>query len=248
MVRLLYRRILHAIDNHGLRGAVLRIVHRRPAGASVEPGPERPEVEVHPFDLRYNTDTSGYVPGEALDTGSAAGLYNTAYYGISPSSLTQAIAALPIDPAQFTFVDLGCGKGRAVLVAAHEHFMRIVGVELAPDLAEVAQSNATSHTNIDIQVADASTFVYPQGALVVFLYHPFLDPLLRKVLANLVRQSAGRDIYVLGANVFSPRVFSKFPMVKRQWSNGFTLSDEDAAADRHGTKVERYTLWHISDR
>ncbi len=246
MLRLLYRRVLHAIDNHGLRGAILRAIHRRPSGASIEPEPTRPEVSIHPFDLRHGADTSGYVPGEALDTGSAAGLYNTAYYGISPSTLIQAIAAIPIDRTHYTFVDLGCGKGRALLIAAQQRFKHVLGVELAPELAAIAQANARTHTNITIQTGDAATVTYPAGPLVVFAYHPFLAPLLRRVLTNLVRQSNHRDIYLLCANPTYTRVFRRFPTLQQQWSKNLALSAEDAAADRHGITAERYTLFHLS--
>jgi SAM-dependent methyltransferase len=245
MLRLLYRRVLHAIDNHGLRGTILRVVRRRPSGSHIEPEPSRPEVTVHPFDLKYGTDTGGYVPGESLSTGSSADLYNTAYYGISPSTLTQAIATVPIDCSQYTFVDLGCGKGRALLIAAQQRFLKVVGVELSPALAETAQVNTRTHSTIDVRIGDAATFLYPAGPLVVFFYHPFLAPLLRKVLANLVRQASGREIYILCANGRYPGVFQRFPTLQKQWEYDFTLSDEDAAADRHGSTAEHYALWRI---
>ncbi|ADW70654.1 class I SAM-dependent methyltransferase [Granulicella tundricola] len=241
-MRLLYRLLLHAIDNHGLRGTILRAI-RPPRQSTAAPEPSSPEV--HPFDQRHHTDTSGYVPGEALATGTPADLYNTAYYAISPSTLTQAIAALPISPTQYTFVDLGCGKGRALLIAAHQNFRHIAGIELSPTLAASARTNTTTHPNITIQTADAATVLYPPGPLVVFFYHPFLAPLLRKVLTNLTDQSNNRDIYLLSANPGYPKVFARFPMLEQQWTKDFTLSEEDASADRHGILFERYTLWHL---
>ena len=67
----------------------------------------REEFAPHPFDQAHLVDTSGLVPGEEIDSGSLSDLYITAYYGISPSSLRQALALLPEPVNAYTFVDLG---------------------------------------------------------------------------------------------------------------------------------------------
>ena len=229
-LRLLYRRLLHALDNHGLRG----ILREPPAPT---PGPAYAPHLPHPFDLAHAADTSGHIPGEALATGSPADLYNTAYYAISPSTLRQAFAALPFDPADFTFVDLGCGKGRALLLAAHQGFRSVVGLEIAPQLAAIACANADSHPTIEVRTQDAAEVTLPDGPLLVFLYHPFLAPLLRRVLKNLLAQQRSRPLYILFANPPGPHLLTRFAHL---WTRDFDLSPEDRAADRHGLFFERY--------
>ena len=39
-----------------------------------------------------------------------------------------------LDPSQLTFLDLGCGKGRAVLMASELPFREVLGVDLSPEL------------------------------------------------------------------------------------------------------------------
>src|ERR1019366_288563 len=134
-MRRLYRKLLHAVDNHGLRGIL-------PQPAPVFNESEEP----HPFDLVHNSDTSGHIPGELL---TPANLHNTAYYAISPSALTAALELLPEPSHNFTFLDLGCGKGRALLIAAHFDFPQILGVELSPDLCRIAESNTRSNPLIE---------------------------------------------------------------------------------------------------
>jgi SAM-dependent methyltransferase len=68
-------------------------------------------------------------------------LYATGYAGVPPSTLGPALAALPIKHEEFTFVDIGCGKGRALFIAAEFPFRRIVGAELAVELAQIARAN-----------------------------------------------------------------------------------------------------------
>jgi hypothetical protein len=50
-------------------------------------------------------------------------------------------SAVPLDPAQTTFVDLGAGRGRALIPAARMEFRRVIGVELDERLASDAEIN-----------------------------------------------------------------------------------------------------------
>ena len=242
---LFYRRILHGIDQYGVRGAVrhaLTIV-----SGSAETAAVREECAPHPFDQAHAVETSGLVRGEEIDSGSLSDLYITAYYGISPSSLRQALKLLPEPGDTYTFVDLGCGKGRALLVAAEGRFRRLTGVEISPELARIAQTNTAREPRIRIEQGDAATFAFPDEPLVLFLYHPFLPPLLRKVLRNLQRDRAdsAHPTFLLYANPAYQRVIARFPFLKLVWHRRFALSQEDAAVDRHGIVDEPYALYRI---
>jgi SAM-dependent methyltransferase len=238
---LLYRRLLHALDNHGLRGSALRALKRvrRQKAPTAE---SRVVPDVHPFDQLHQVDTSGWIPGEQL---TPADLYNTAYYGISPSTLHAALERLPDPLGPCTFVDLGCGKGRALLVAAAFHFAAILGVELSAELCAVARRNTASNSRIRVEQADALAVTYPAGPLVVYLYHPFLAPRLRRVLRNLERQlrASPRPALVLMANPTYQHVVARMSFLRELWDYSLPLSAEDAAADRHGIAHERFTLY-----
>lgn len=240
---LLYRRLIHAIDHHGVRGAVRQAL--RVASGSADTGVVREESAPHPFDQAHQVETSGLVPGEAIHSGLLSDLYITAYYGISPSSLEQALRSLPEPVDAYTFVDLGCGKGRALLVAAAQPFRRLVGVEISPELARTAQANTARDPRITVQQGDAATFAFPDEPLVIFLYHPFLPPVLRKVLRNLEQMRAGSPYatFLLYANPAYQRVIARFPFLKLVWHHRFALSPEDAAVDRHGIVDEPYALY-----
>ena len=208
--------------------------------------PQRVEA-LHPFDGEHGTDTGGFVPGEALATGSAADLYNTAYYAISPSTLQAALARIPETVEGYAFVDLGCGKGRALLVASEFPFAQVIGVEIAPALAEAARQNGRADDRISVVTEDARRVVYPGRPLVVFLYHPFLKPVVREALRNLKRQLRvhPRAAWVLYANPSYEDMLSGLGFLQKVWDLRFALSTVDAAADRHGISEERYTLYRI---
>ncbi len=105
------------------------------------------------------------------------------------SDMLQQLA--PVDFTGFTFIDLGSGKGRVLLLAAAYPFRRIIGVELQPELHAVAEQNLArlrDHGgNIDAQslCLDAREFQFPPDPLVIYLFNPFPDYVLATVLDNL---------------------------------------------------------------
>lgn len=250
---------VHGYDQSGWRGLLRAMFLRRASIRGDEPQAVEPPDACfgvrHPFDVAHGTDTSGYIAGGTLrerrGVGSFAEFYNTAYYAISPSSLSQAVEHIPGWPGglqDFTFVDLGCGKGRALLVAAQYRFNAVLGVELSGTLCRIAAANTRLEPRISVREGDAAEVSYPASPLVVFLYHPFLAPVLRRVLRNLEEQlrRSPRPVFLLYANPTYPGVMARFPFLREVWHFGFDLSEEDAAADRHGVRTERYQLFEAT--
>jgi len=233
-MRRIYRSLLHAVDNYGLRG----LLPQRAPDFNDSRDP-------HPFDLAHHVDTSGHIPGELL---TPANLHNTAYYAISPSALTRALELLPEPTSAFTFLDIGCGKGRALLVAAQFDFPQILGIEISPDLCRIAESNCEHHPRIAIREQDAATLTFPPTPLLIFLYHPFLARVLRRVLTNLERhhRTHPRPIYLLYANCTYPKLLARHTFLQQIWGYSIPLSAEDAAADRHRITHERFTLYRTA--
>ena len=268
---LLLRRLVRSIEENGLRGAVSHSAGR--LGRSLKTNgiggtfsraflkapkvavPEAP-LPIHPFDLQYGTDTSGYVSGADLTTVSLSGVYATAYYGIAPSTLSQALQLVPAEvdgfrfPEQFTFVDLGSGKGRALLLASRLAFPAILGVEIAPELCRFALMNAAVfpgvNGRIELRNQDATAVNYPAGPLLIFLFHPFLLPVLRRVLTHLELQLKHnpRPCFLLYA--FDPEpssVLQSSTCFEQVWDLPVQLSPEDFAVDRFHDHHQRFTLY-----
>lgn len=214
---------------------------------------QKPVPAVHPFDAEYGTDTSGLMWGELIESGQRNWLWSTAYYGISPSLLTRAIEALGIDYERFSFVDLGSGKGRALLVASRFPFQKIVGVEFVSDLSAVARTNIEGFNaswrmcrQIEAVTGDATEYEYPAGPLVVYLYNPFLPPVLKRCLKRLsaVSEREPREVYLMYANpAFAGLVKKHAPRFEVQWERMFRFTPEEAEADKFGTSEEKVMVW-----
>ena len=117
------------------------------------PPPRRPRdllkltgFPIHPFDQAHGVDTSGLVPAAHLVTGHANDEHVTAYYGVAPTILRTLIdqwrETIPPHPIlRYTFLDIGAGKGRGLLVASEFRFRKVVGIELNPIARRHARSN-----------------------------------------------------------------------------------------------------------
>ena len=161
-----------------------------------------PWMRPHPFDAEHGTETAGFVPGWLLGAGRAHET-NHGYGGCQPSCLRRILSTLP-DLARFTFVDIGCGKGRALIVASEWPFQEIIGIEVDPALCRTARTNASivharfpARTSIEIVEADATTFNLPGTNLVMFIYHPFGVDLLRMLVTRLAAAAETRSVFMI---------------------------------------------------
>jgi predicted RNA methylase len=119
------------------------------------------------------------------------------------------LSEIRVDRREYTFVDLGSGKGRAVLLAAKSGFAAVIGVELSDELHAIAQQNVRRFTNrvssappIELVCGDARAYEFPRRNLVVFLYNPFIGEVLDDVATRLEQfLSAERaDLWLLYRN------------------------------------------------
>ncbi|HEX3551392.1 MAG TPA: class I SAM-dependent methyltransferase [Candidatus Elarobacter sp.] len=125
----------------------------------------------------------------------------------SPTPVAEASALLdasPLAPERATFVDVGAGLGRVVLLAARRPYRAVIGVEISPALAEVARENLNVARDArrvvrDVRIvrADAASFAFPRGDLVVYLFNPFTASVLGRVVATLLATRAGREVVLL---------------------------------------------------
>lgn len=202
---------------------------------------------VHPFDERYGVETGGLIWSERLGSGEKAEYWATGYYGIAPSVLSQALDRLGLDWPRFAFVDVGCGKGRGLMVALGYPFRRALGVDLSAELVEAAKANVArfapewrKEMPVEVMAGDATRMELPDGPLVVYLYHPFAAPVMAKFMARL-RESverSPREVYLLYVNPELKKMLEKESFLERIWYECFPLAPEDMAGDRFGSKVE----------
>jgi SAM-dependent methyltransferase len=158
------------------------------------------------YDIVHGVDTSGQVPFGELKLGVTVAVAGRGYGATSPQFLRAAIRSLKISCREFTFVDLGSGKGRMLLVASEFEFKRIIGVDIASDLNLIARNNigsclglGTTRSSIEVMCEDAGIFQFPEDPLVIFMFNPFPAAVLSHVMHNLETsiRHAPRETFVI---------------------------------------------------
>jgi predicted RNA methylase len=158
----------------------------------------------HPFDEEFGVRTSGLVAGRHLKSGHPHDRHATAYYGVAPSVFRALVKRWQKSRPEWaleevSFIDLGAGMGRAVLLAAEMPFRRVVGVELNPTLTRIARKNLAIWRTSGRAVApmrvvntDAVEFPLPEGPCLTFLFNPFGATVMRRLLKSWSKHLAGR--------------------------------------------------------
>jgi len=156
------------------------------------------------------------------------GVFHSPYQPTDSVLFHEMIAAVSVQPdfdfREFTFIDLGSGKGRTLLMASGYAFRRILGVELLPALNQIAQNNLAHYNNpcqkcfaMEAVCADATAFLFPPEPTVLFLFNPFPESGLRSVMANLVRSllEHPRKVFVLYHNPLLAHVLDESAALKK---------------------------------
>ena len=214
------------------RPALRRVLEKLPGGRTLYPtGWDR----VHPFDVLNGTDTSGRVPLEELSIDAAALEGAHLYGGSQPSVLRALLEKIP-NPETFAFVDLGCGKGRPLFIATEFPFREVIGVELSPPLTAIAIRNAQimsarypERTAVSVVLGDATAFELPAGDVVLFLYNPFGESLIRKVVANVERalEDGTRRVFVVYYNPVFGTCFDESRRLSRRFAATLSYADDE---------------------
>lgn len=147
------------------------------------------------FDTLHGVDTSAIVPGGVLGITSpnrdAGVAYDPSPWRVVPRTLR--LAGLS-SPTGFTFVDIGCGKGKVLLSAMTFSFAKIIGIEYSSHLCAIAEQNIDSArflrrrcSHVEIVCTDAADWIAPAREPTVFyFYNPFQLRVMKAVLRNIL--------------------------------------------------------------
>ena len=226
----------------------------------MKPGTPYRYIE-HPFDTQFGVDTSGYIGARELVTKHAHDAFNNGYSAIAPSVFREAMRrwqkTLSPSRAQIeahSFVDVGTGKGRPVLMASEFPFRKVIGVEINPALVTIAQWNVEkwrrehrSSAPMRVVCADAASFRWPRTPLLIYLYNPFERELVERLISRLraafTREPHPLDIlYVNPVHTISSApcsdLFAQGSGFKHVWSTRLTMDQADQDADPYATTTD----------
>lgn len=143
------------------------------------------------FDWYFDVDTARRMELDELaideDTVNQGQMYQPT--GMLPFKLVMRRVRFP---ANGTFVDYGCGKGRTLLLASLESFRRVVGIEFSEELCKVAEQNARQFARkadatspIEVVHQDAAKYEYQGDENILYFFYPFDAELMGRVMERV---------------------------------------------------------------
>ncbi|MBP6287794.1 MAG: class I SAM-dependent methyltransferase [Ferruginibacter sp.] len=113
------------------------------------------------------------------------------------------------------FLDIGCGKGRALCVAAHHGFKKLTGIDFSKELCEAAKANLEVTKQripgMDFSVIhnDAFYFEIPADADCIFFFNPFDETIMSGVVENILEslQNHPRRLSIIYVNPLHKEYF-----------------------------------------
>jgi predicted RNA methylase len=200
------RKLSKSLRLRGVAGTARAVV--RYVGAMLqELGPTRRRLRKMDleFDRRHHVDTAGCIPLSELNVASGNWVYGNRYETTPFAEFEALMKSLPVNYQEFVFLDIGCGKGRAMLLASDYPFQKILGIDLADELIEVCKRNMASYRSdsqkcraLEAHACDAVTFPLPTSPLVLYMYNPFGAEVMTPMLASIEQSltACPRDLFV----------------------------------------------------
>jgi hypothetical protein len=206
----LLRQLQSSLRRRGVRGTLKHAYDR--VFHPFVPSTKQKDLE---WDREFGVETAN--PLMQSELGVRETLFCHHYEPMDAEHYQESWSSLGIEPEGYTFVDLGSGKGKVLLLAAALPFRRIIGVEFSPLLHEIAERNIARYggpvrCKPESICMDARDFEFPSDPLVVFLYNPFVDEVLSSVMANLERslREDPRPAHVMYACPFEASTLGPF--------------------------------------
>lgn len=157
------------------------------------------------FDWKYGVETRSRVSLTDLSIDSESKTLGRNYGPSDPGIFKEMLSCIKIKHEEFTFIDFGSGKGRVVLMASELPFKRIIGVEFSAELNEAARNNIGHYKsrtqkcrNIALIESDVTAYQLPLERAILYLFNPFNELIMQRLLANIQASLAEcpREVFV----------------------------------------------------
>lgn len=169
------------------------------------------------FDFKYGTDTVNQIELHELEINSD-NWKRGERYGLTPSkAFMKFMSTLHVSPDS-VFVDLGCGKGKNLLLASQFNFKRVVGVEFSKDMCKCARENILIYKkktgcdgNMEVVHSDVVDYEFRDDENVFYLFNPFDDVIMNHVIKNIASsiERNPREVFIVYCNPEHANIIEK---------------------------------------
>jgi SAM-dependent methyltransferase len=220
---IIFKRLKNSLRQNGLRMSILKLC--------------LPIYDLG-FDIKYQTDTCKWatldnltIKGDNKDQGAK-------YQPTRIFRLRKLFSHIkPMIASNSVFVDLGCGKGRALCIASEFGFREVIGVEFAHELCNIARNNCAGYnrvkgfkTEFRIINSDVIDYKFNNNENVFFMYNPFNEIVLKSCLNNLIAalEKQPRRILIIYCNPRHKDIIEQYPTFEKVldldlWAQPFVI-------------------------
>jgi SAM-dependent methyltransferase len=108
--------------------------------------------------------------------------------------VNRVLDRLALEPDD-VFIDIGCGTGRVLCLAARRRVRQVIGVDLSPEMVRTATANVETVRGrvsaAEAVEADATEFNYGETTC-AYMFNPFEHTVLTRVLDKIKADRSGR--------------------------------------------------------
>jgi len=179
------------------------------------------------IDRIHGTNTGGN-EWDYLKNMSSTSLKDAEFYEpIKRSHFESMIEQANIDFKNNIFIDLGAGKGRALMFAADYPFKQIIGVEFSQILYDMMHQNIDTYlektrkeNNFLLSCGDAVDFELPQSDLTIYLFNPFVGNVMQRVVEKICNFIQHTD--------FQVKILYRNPSCYKMFQHGYLQLDVES--------------------
>lgn len=165
-------------------------------------------------EIKYQIETTGYDNLKFLKKQAEELDHSTIYMPASFDLLELCFAQIDFENCKH-FLDIGCGMGRAMVVAAHYGAKKITGIDVAKSLIIKSKKNIAtlkskmSNVEATCQLQNAYYYEIPNDVDVIFLFNPFDELVMDAVVDNILNslEENKRKIKIIYLNPMEKQCF-----------------------------------------
>ena len=100
------------------------------------------------FDIKYDIETRHHISSLDLKIESKNKEYAFRYEPIGNKDFYASMKYLNIRHEEYVFIDVGAGKGRALLLASNFPFKEFIGIEFSEEIYNIAKTNINKFKSV----------------------------------------------------------------------------------------------------
>ncbi len=163
---------------------------------------------------KYDINTTGADELDSLEDKGIDTEHSTIYMPVSYDVIEDVFGHYK--PATFKhFIDIGCGKGRAMCVAAQMDAQKITGIDFSKEFCDQSKLNLLKtqqkFPQLQYSVLNNDAFYYeiPADADCIFMFNPFDEVIMSGVIENIEMslEKHPRPITIIYANPMQKHLF-----------------------------------------